>query len=109
MRADDAADASASAARRHAKTARSRGFLTRLSSSVPLRAFSLSRVNLEITPEPSPEEREALLAALREVPARVDPYRSVWRLAGLLESVEADPSVAPFDGAPRRSPGASRA
>ena len=66
-------------------------------------------MNLEITPEPSPDEREALLAALREAPWRVDPYRSVWRLAGLLESVEADPAVASLDGAPRRSAGATRA
>ena len=54
-------------------------------------AFSLCGVEIEITPEPSAEEREALLAALASGPdGRADPYRSVWRLAGLLENVESD-------------------
>jgi hypothetical protein len=68
---------------------------------------------VEISPEPSTAEREALLAALargnRTTPGS---YGSVWRLAGLLESVESDlatPVRAAPVGAPRSSPGASRA
>jgi hypothetical protein len=43
-------------------------------------------VEAEIVPEPSGDEREALLAALAEVDALLEPpaaYRSPWRLAGL--------------------------
>ena len=76
-------------------------------------AFSLYGVEFEITPEPTPEEREALLAALTSAPGgHTDPYRSVWRLAGLLESVESGgeaPRSAAAGGSPRSSPGASRA
>jgi len=68
---------------------------------------------VEITPEPSPAEREGLLAVLacgrRAAPGS---YGSVWRLAGLLESVESDlaaPVRATPEGAPRSSPGAGRA
>ena len=68
---------------------------------------------MKITPEPSLEERGALLAALasgrRTAPGS---YGSVWRLAGLLESVESDlatPVGAAPEGAPRSRPGASRA
>jgi hypothetical protein len=68
---------------------------------------------VEITPEPSPAEREALLAALaRGRPATPGSYGSVWRLAGLLESVESDlaaPVRATPEGASRSSPGTSRA
>ena len=45
----------------------------------------------EITPEPSPDEREAILSALREqqlegtAPAG---YRSAWRREGISEGVE---------------------
>jgi len=66
---------------------------------------------VEITPEPSPEEREALLAAIAsDGDPRAEPYRSVWRLAGLLENAESAPEpplsgVPP--GVPRRSRGAS--
>jgi hypothetical protein len=48
-------------------------------------------VEPEITPEPSPEERAAILAALKERdPNEGAPpaYRSVWRREGILESVE---------------------
>ena len=45
----------ARAPRRHASRARSRGRLTPRSSSVPPGAFSLSTVQIEITPEPSPK------------------------------------------------------
>jgi hypothetical protein len=45
----------------------------------------------EITPEPSPEERMVILTALEEQSADegLPPaYRSPWRQAGILESVE---------------------
>ena len=66
--------------------------------------------SLEISPEPTPQEREALLAALassRDVHA--SPYWSVWRLAGLLENVESAAEALPAEGAPRSNRGASRA
>jgi len=76
-------------------------------------AFSLHGVEIEITPEPTPEEQEALLAALASAPdGHTDPYRSVWRLAGLLESVESGgdaPRPAAAEGSPRSRRGASRA
>ena len=45
-------------------------------------------MDLDITPEPTPEEREALLAAFEELLAEDDkrswsPYRSPWRIAGI--------------------------
>jgi len=46
-------------------------------------------VEIEIRPEPTADERAALLAALASATERqTDPYRSVWRLAGVLENVE---------------------
>ena len=48
----------------------------------------------QITPEPSPEEREALLAALERLLAEEDgpvqpaAYRSEWWRTGVLENVE---------------------
>jgi hypothetical protein len=70
-------------------------------------------MEIEITPEPSPEERAALLDALAE-PSQgsAGGYRSVWRLAGLLENVDSDdfaPRAAPAVGSPRSSRGVSRA
>ena len=47
-------------------------------------------MHVEITPEPSPEERAALVQALEVEGGSVDAYGSVWRLAGLLESVDSD-------------------
>lgn len=47
----------------------------------------------EIVPEPADDEREALLAALAEVEASLEPpaaYRSPWRLAGLPGDEEDD-------------------
>ena len=76
-------------------------------------AFSLGPLEVDVTPEPTPEERAALLAALGSIS---DPgaasYRSDWRLAGVLENVESDAAVSrpAFDGvSPRSKPGASRA
>ena len=48
-------------------------------------------VEPEITPEPSPAERAAILAALQDqnADAGAPPaYRSLWRLDGIRESVE---------------------
>lgn len=68
---------------------------------------------MEITPEPSAAEREALIAALAAGTQRTpSAYGSVWRLAGLLENVESDavaPGGAAPEGAPRSSRGARRA
>jgi hypothetical protein len=49
-------------------------------------------VEVEIRPEPTPEERKALLAAVSALLAR-DPlpaaYRSAWRQEGIRENLEA--------------------
>jgi hypothetical protein len=44
-------------------------------------------VELEITPEPSPAEREALVRALAELLEPPGDGRSAWWRAGVLESV----------------------
>jgi hypothetical protein len=68
-------------------------------------------MDVQITPEPGPEEREAIEAALRRLIGRGSvpaAYRSAWRKAGLQEAVEPEPE--PQAGArPRRSFGATRA
>jgi hypothetical protein len=65
-------------------------------------------MEFEIRPEPSPEEREAVVAALERLLAR-DPvpaaYRSRWRDEAVRENVDADYATA----RPRSSPGATRA
>jgi hypothetical protein len=70
-------------------------------------------VEIEITPEPSREERAALLEALAaRDEATAEGYRSVWRLAGLLENVDSAefaPPPAPAPASPRSSRGARRA
>ena len=68
-------------------------------------------MKIEISPEPTAQERAALLAAIgTDGDPRPEPYRSVWRLAGLLENAESA-SEPPRPGAPsgalRKSPGAS--
>lgn len=63
----------------------------------------------EITPEPSPEEREALDAALERLlagEATPPAYASAWREAGIRENVDGGDYAT---ARPRRSPGASRA
>ena len=50
-------------------------------------------MNYQITPEPTPEQRKALMQALERLLAGEDlrapaPYRSPWRLEGLRENVE---------------------
>lgn len=69
-------------------------------------------MEIEITPEPSPDERAALKQALGAYDEGADAYGSVWRLAGLLENVESDdfaPRSGPASGSPRSKRGASRA
>lgn len=70
-------------------------------------------MELEISPEPSAQERDALVRALEQSADRSgDPYGSVWRLAGLLENVDSGdeaPRFAPDTVSPRSRRGASRA
>jgi len=50
-------------------------------------------VDVEIRPEPSPEERRALLASLERLLADPEPpaaYRSRWRKQALLENIAPD-------------------
>jgi hypothetical protein len=50
----------------------------------------------EIRPEPTEDERRAILAALaEEEPHKPEAYRSRWREAALEEAVSADPSSEP--------------
>ena len=67
-------------------------------------------MDFEFTPEPAPEEREALVAALeRLLREDADPtpaaYRSEWRALGILENLGADYATARL----RKTRGASRA
>ncbi len=67
-------------------------------------------MDFEITPKPSPAEREALAAAfLKLLSGEVAPqaYLSVWRNAGIRENAGDDDGYA--TARPRKSPGASRA
>jgi hypothetical protein len=62
-----------------------------VSSSTRLQArFNGSPVEAEIVPEPSADEREALLAALAELDGLPAAYRSPWWLAGLAGDDEDD-------------------
>jgi len=63
--------------------------------------FTLHAVDVQITPEPSPEEREAILRALE---LERDPEPSAWRRPGI-ELEEEAYATAP----PRQSRGATRA
>jgi hypothetical protein len=72
-------------------------------------------VDAEIRPEPTAEERDAILRALEEQVARdhrPPAYRSAWRDQGIRENADdADPED-PFSGwtgRPRKRPGATRA
>jgi len=52
-------------------------------------------VTVEITPEPTPEEREAVLRALATLNGAVDRGgSSAWWRAGILEAVEEEPEGA---------------
>ena len=47
-------------------------------------------MELEISPEPTQLEREAIKAALERVMGRVGPRQNLWWLAGLRENLGAD-------------------
>jgi hypothetical protein len=47
-------------------------------------------MNVEITPEPTPEERAAILAALAALRAQEEQGPGAWWEAGLRENVEDD-------------------
>ena len=67
-------------------------------------------MEFRILPEPSPEEREAILAGLEDLhteEARPAVYRSVWRAEGIRENLENAAEEDEIQGAtarPRRSP-----
>jgi hypothetical protein len=68
-------------------------------------------MDAEITPEPSPEERRAILESLERLfaaPALPAVYRSGWREEGIRENTKVDDG---YEAAarPRSSPGARRA
>lgn len=67
-------------------------------------------VELEIEPEPTPPEREAISRAIERLLARTVPaaYRSGWRDAGIAENIEAG-KTAYATARPRSNPGATRA
>jgi hypothetical protein len=48
----------------------------------------VSDVEALVVPEPTPDERNAVLAALEH--AKAEPYASAWREAGLRENTEPD-------------------
>ena len=64
-------------------------------------------MGVEITPEPAPEERDALLAGIERLltgDAPIPPqYASAWRRAGLLEATGREPAAAPAPAARRGS------
>jgi hypothetical protein len=69
-------------------------------------------MSFEISPEPTPEERDALIQALAEEDG-VGKRPSPWWEAGIREAIEADPDANEASdqasARPRRSAGASRA
>ena len=50
-------------------------------------------MRIELTPEPTPEEREALLRALRSAEDPTDAGAAWWE-AGIREAIEVDPGSA---------------
>jgi hypothetical protein len=60
-------------------------------SSRLLRVTLEGGTDIEITPEPSPEERAAIVAALEQLQAEEIRGPGAWWEAGLRESVEDDP------------------
>jgi hypothetical protein len=63
------------------------------SSAVPAVSFSLFRVELEIRPEPTDDERRAIEAAVEAAglaPKRPGAYESPWRAAALREAAGSD-------------------
>jgi hypothetical protein len=68
----------------------------------------------EIRPEPTPEERAAILAALERLlsdDSRPPAYRSAWREAGIRENLDESEDEPDYGATvrPRSSPGARRA
>ena len=61
-----------------------------LTSALVPRTFTLVRVELEIRPEPSDEERAAIEAALEAAVERPAAETSRWRAAGLREATGRD-------------------
>jgi hypothetical protein len=59
-------------------------------SSVRRASFRLEGVDAEITPEPTPEERAAILAALERLRVEEERGPDRWWEAGLRENVEDD-------------------
>lgn len=73
-------------------------------------------VDLDVRPQATPEELAALRIALRKLAGGQggggEAYLSGWRLAGLLENVEGEPTaplLSSVAGRPRSRRGASRA
>ena len=60
-------------------------------SSKGCASFRLKGVTLEITPEPTPEERAAILVALERVRAEEESTPGLWWEAGLRENVLDEP------------------
>jgi hypothetical protein len=53
-------------------------------------------MGVEIRPEPTPEERQAILGALAELDGR-DEWPSGWWQAGIRDAVEGDPEEVGVD------------
>jgi hypothetical protein len=82
----------------------------------PNEFLTVETVDLDVRPRATPEELAALQIALRKLAGGGggggEAYRSGWRLAGLLENVEPEPTgplLPSVTGRPRSSRGASRA
>lgn len=84
------AEGEASRAQQAAKA--SRRLIPQFVSSVHPCGFRFCGVELEIRPEPGPEEREAILCGLEKLmvaqAGRPAAYGSAWRAAGIRENVE---------------------
>jgi hypothetical protein len=69
-------------------------------------------VSFETSPEPTPEERQAIAQALERAAGTVPPqYRSAWLAAGMRENAAPlEDAVEPaYAGRPRSTRGATRA
>jgi hypothetical protein len=67
-------------------------------------------MDIEIRPEPAPEERVAIEAAVAGLLAGTNGNHSAWWRAGLLDAAEDDEPEVPYDVAgPLRRRGAARA
>jgi hypothetical protein len=69
-------------------------------------------MDVEITPEPAPTERRALLLALEQANLRgstAEIPRNAWRVAALCEAVDAEDADLRYAFSPRSTRGATRA